>query len=331
MLRIVYCLTALALVPGLAPKAPAADQWLAITDPAEAGPDFLVQGEYVGKTQTENGLEDYGVQVIALGDGKFHAVGYTGGLPGDGWDGSEKVHADGETADGVTTLVAKDKRATAAITGGVMIIKDPNGRTVATAKRIERKSPTLGEKPPAGAIVLFDGSGVENFPKAQMTPDGLLEEPATSKQTFQSFRSHLEFRVPFMPYARGQGRGNNGYFCQGRYQVQILDSFGMELGKGECGAIYGLAAPGINVCFPPLSWQTFDVDFTAAVFEGGKKVKNARMTVYHNGVLVHDDLEIPATSSGASIKQEGPQPGPVFVQRHKAPLRFRNIWVVRKK
>jgi hypothetical protein len=85
------------------------------------------------------------------------------------------------------------------------------------------------------------------------------------------------------------------------------------------------------MCFPPLSWQTFDVEFTAAEFRDGKKVKNARMTVYHNGVLVHDNISLPATSAGALIKTEGPEPGPLFVQSHNAPLRFRNIWVVEKR
>jgi len=97
-----------------------------------------------------------------------------------------------------------------------------------------------------------------------------------------------------------------GYFCQSRYQVQILDSFGLEATKGDCGAIYGLAGPRVATCFPALSWQTFDVDFTAAEFRDGKKVKDAGMTVYHNGVLIHDRLDVPAASAGALIKVEGP-------------------------
>ena len=212
-----------------------------------------------------------------------------------------------------------------------MTVTNSQGKVIGTLNRVVRKSPTLGAKPPADAIVLFDGSSTDAFDGAKMTSDGLLMEPATSNRKFQSYRSHIEFRVPFMPYARGQGRGNNGYFCQGRYQVQILDSFGVEAAKGDCGAIYGLAGPKVNVCFPPLSWQTYDVEFTAAEFREGKKIKDARMTVHHNGVLIHDKLDVPATSAGALIKAEGPEPGPVFVQRHKAPLRFRNIWVVEKK
>jgi len=312
------------------PKPAGEDRDLAITDPAEAGPDFLVQGEYVGKIARGDRWVDHGVQVVALGGGEFRSVTHVGGLPGAGWNGSDKLHASGTTGGDVTTFVTEDGRGRATVQRGVMTVTDPQGNVVGRLSRVVRRSPTLGAEPPAGALVLFDGSSTDAFDGARMTPDGLLMEPATSRRKFQSYRSHIEFRVPFMPYARGQGRGNNGYFCQGRYQVQILDSFGLEATKGDCGAIYGLAGPKVNMCFPPLSWQTFDVEFTAAEFRDGKKVRDARMTVYHNGVLVHDDVAVGATSAGALIKTEGPEPGPLFVQSHKAPLRFRNIWVVEK-
>ena len=330
--------TPIAALPGKKPsshgKPTAGDPKVAVLDPSKAGPDFLVQGEYVGKINSEEGVNseegpiEVGVQVIALGKGKFHAVGHVGGLPGAGWDGGDKIHADGKTTDGATTFVSDDGNTKATIRDRVMTITSTDGRTIGALKRIVRRSSTLGARPPAAAIALFDGTSTEHFENARMTPGGLLMEPAVSKRKFQSYRSHIEFQVPFMPYARGQARGNNGYFCQGRYQAQILDSFGLEGTKGECGAIYGLAAPKVNMCFPPLSWQTYDVDFTAAEYRDGKKVKNARMTVRHNGVLIHHNVELPATSAGALIKKEGPEPGPVFVQKHNAPLRFRNIWVV---
>ena len=308
----------------------AAELGPAFVDPAEAGPDFLIQGEYLGPLDIDGKQVDHGVQVIAQGEGKFQAVVYTGGLPGAGWDGGAKVYAEGQTVGDVTTFVTADSAVTAKIERSVVTVNATNGKPLGRLRRVERKSRTLGAKPPAGAVVLFDGTGTDKLVDARMTPDGLLMEPATSKQHFQSVRCHVEFRTPFMPLARGQARGNNGFFCQGRYQVQILDSFGLEGTKRECGAIYGVAAPRINMCLPPLSWQTFDVDFTAATFKDGKKVENARMTVHHNGVLVHDDVEFPGTSSGALINQEGPAPGPIFVQSHNAPLRFRNLWVVEK-
>jgi hypothetical protein len=300
------------------------------TDPKEAGPDFAVQGEYVGKLKTDKGELACGAQVIALGNGKFRSVGYYAGLPGAGWDGKEKPVAEGQTQDGVTTLKAVDGEATATIKDGVMTVADANGQTLATLKRTVRKSPTLGAKPPEGAVVLFDGKTAENFQGGRMTKDGLLMQGATSKQNFQSFTLHLEFRTPFMPSDRGQGRGNSGFYAQGRYEVQILDSFGLEGLDNECGGMYGVARPKVNMCFPPLSWQTYDVDYTAAEYQDGKKVRGAKMTVRHNGVEIHKDVELPHATTAAPVG-EGPELGPIFLQDHGCPVRFRNIWVVEKK
>ena len=302
----------------------------AFTDPEKAGPDFAVQGEYAGTVRIDQGELKYGVQVIALGDGKFRGVGYAGGLPGAGWDGSEKRIAEGETTGGVVTFKIEDAEATATIKDGVIAGMDGDGNPVARFEKVERKSPTLGAKPPEGAVVLFDGTSPDNFRGGRMTEDGLLMEGVTSKQLFGSFTIHLEFRTPFQPYARGQGRGNSGFYAQGRHEVQILDSFGLEGEWNECGGLYKVAKPKVNMCFPPLSWQTYDVDFTAAEFEGGKKVNSARMTVKHNGVMIHENVEIPHTTVGARVREETPEPGPVYLQDHGNPVRFRNIWVVKK-
>ena len=118
---------------------------------------------------------------------------------------------------------------------------------------------------------------------------------------------------------------------QGRYEVQILDSFGLEGKHNECAGIYEVKAPSVNMCFPPLSWQTYDVEFTAPRFdENGKKTSNARMTVRHNGVLVHENVEVPGPTRAAPNK-EGSEPGPIFLQDHGNPIRFRNVWVLEKK
>jgi hypothetical protein len=331
MVRNAMFLSALVMVPSAVLPAAAAQRPRAVfTDPDKAGPDFAVQGEYVGKVKTEKGEMDCGAQVIALGNGRFRSVGYYGGLPGAGWNGKDKPVAEGQTRDGVTTLKAIDGEATATIKDSVMAVVDGNGQTLATLKRIVRKSPTLGKKPPEGAVVLFDGKTAENFKGGRMTEDGLLMEGATSKQTFQSFSLHLEFRTPFMPYARGQERGNSGFYAQGRYETQILDSFGLEGLDNECGGIYEIARPTVNMCLPPLSWQTYDIEFTAAGYKDGKKVKNATLTVRHNGVLIHKDQEVPRATRAAPVA-EGPEPGPVYLQDHGCPVRFRNIWVVEKK
>ena len=318
-----------ALVLSMAAGALAADAGKAFLDAATAGPDFAVQGEYVGNVPTDKGDEKVGVQVIALGDGKFHAVAYPGGLPGDGWDKSEKSEVDGQLKDGVAVFHHADKGLTGTIKDGVLTVTTDDGKTIATLKKVIRESPTLGAKPPAGAIVLIDGKSADAFRGGQVE-DGLLKEGDTSKQKFQSYRIHLEFRTPFMPFARGQGRGNSGYYSQGRYEVQILDSFGLAGANNECGGIYGVRKPDVNMCYPPLSWQTYDIDYQAAEYKDGKKVKDAELTVRHNGVLVHENVKVPHGTTAHPVP-EGPEPGPVYLQNHGNPVRFRNIWVVEKK
>jgi len=307
----------------------AGDPAKAFTDPAEAGPDFAFQGEYVGTVQTDEGTEKVGAQIIALGDGKFQGVGFRGGLPGEGWDKTDTVTIEGQTKDGAAVFSDSESGASAEIKDGQITVKGGDGKVLGTLKKVERKSPTLGAKPPQGAVVLFDGTTADNFQGGRMTPDGLLMEGATSKRNFQSFTLHLELRTPFQPYARGQGRGNSGFYAQGRYEVQILDSFGLSGENNECGGIYGVAKPAVNMCLPPLSWQTYDVDFTAAEYKDGQKVKNARMTVRHNGVLIHQDVEVPHATTAAPVR-EGPEPGPIYLQNHGNPVRFRNVWVVEK-
>jgi hypothetical protein len=304
-------------------------QQVAFTDPEQAGPDLAVQGEYVGKMKTDDAEKDYGAQVIALGNGRFRAVAFRGGLPGAGWDKSQKMRANGQTADGVTTF-ASGWGASVTIKDGVMTVTDADGREVGKLDKTERTSPTMGAKPPEGAVILFDGNSADKFRGGRVTEDGLLMPGAISNQTFESFSMHLEFQTPFMPTSQGQNRGNGGCHLQGRYEIQILDSFGLEGTNDECGGLYQLARPAVNMCLPPLAWQTFDVEYTAAAYEDRKKSANARVTVRHNGVLIHQDVELPRVRWTAPVA-EGPEPGPISLQDHGNPVRFRNIWVVEKK
>lgn len=264
---------------------------------AQQDPDFALQGEYTDSTR--------GLQAIAMGEGEFRVVVYTDGLPGAGWNGKDKQQLDLD-AEQLQAMVSK-------------------------FKRVERKSPTLGAKPPTGAVVLFDGSP-ETFKQhwkegARISEDGLLMEGCTSIDTFGDYSMHLEFRLPFMPKARGQGRGNSGLYHQGRYETQVLDSFGLEGKNNETGGLYSIREPDLNMCLPPMVWQTYDVDFTAARFdESGKKISNAKITVKLNGVVVHRDVELPHTTTAAPVK-EGEENGPIYLQNHGNPVRFRNIWV----
>jgi hypothetical protein len=316
--------------------ATAADSSPAFTDPAAADADFPFQGEYAGVVKYEAGGVNVGVQVIALGDGKFAAVAYPGGLPGAGWTPPDKMTGSGVREENVVKLEGVNLGGTkrqGEIRAGSLVVLDEAGAALATLPKVERKSPTLGAKPPANAIVIFDGPGPvdenETLLNPKLTEDGLLMQGVATKQEFGDATWHIEFLLPYQPSARGQGRGNSGAYFQGRYEVQMLDSFGLEGKNNECGGIYSVAAPSVNMCLPPLTWQTYDVEVTSPKYDGDTKVKDARLTVRHNGVVIHDDVEVPkVTPSG----RDGPDKtrGPLYLQDHGNPVRYRNIWVVPK-
>lgn len=298
------------------------------TDPAHAGPDYALQGEYRGSIETDNGERVYGVQVIALGDGKYRCIGYTGGLPGDGWSRGDEVNStESEAVDGKISFPLD--QADIEITPEKVAIL-VGGREVGKFPKVQRKSPTLGMKAPSDAIVLFDGSSADAFENGKLVEEKLLGATnVASKEKLGDHQLHIEFRTPFMPKSRGQGRGNSGVYVQGRYEVQVLDSFGLNGENNECGGIYSISKPIVNMCLPPLSWQTYDIDFVAARYDDtGNKSSNAKVTIKHNGVVIHDDLELPHGTPG--YHAEGPQPDSLFLQDHGNPVVFRNIWVVKK-
>ena len=299
-----------------------------VIDVEKADADFAVQGEYVGEAAFDGKEKGKtGIQVIARGNGKFHGEVLMGGLPGDGWDKGKKIPLDGDTSDGTVTL--KGPGVSAEIKGGKLLLTSTAGAPF-EFKHVVRESPTLGEKPPAGALVIFDGTNLDQFQKgAKMSEDKYVEQGANTLKPLQNFTLHLEFKLAYMPEASGQGRSNSGCYLQSRYETQILDSFGLKGENNECGGIYTIRKPDVNMCFPPLSWQTYDIDYTAAKFENGKKVKNATATVKHNGVLIHENAECTHATTSAPMA-EGPDPAPIHLQNHGSPVRFRNIWVVEK-
>lgn len=299
------------------------------TDPAKADKDFSFQGEYAGDFLEGSTVEKIGFQVIALGDGKFDAVAYRDGLPGDGWNQQDKMpFSEGTLKDGVVTF--SSPQGTITIKDGELEVVDTDGDSLATIKKVERKSKTLGEKPPEGAVVLFDGSNADEWKNGKVE-NKLLVQGTTSKKTFGSHKLHIEFRLPYMPKDRKQGRGNSGIYVQGKYEVQMLDSFGLEGKQNECGGIYSVKDCDLNMCYPPLSWQTFDIEYTAAKYEDGKLVASPQMTIYHNGVKIHDNVELPGdrNTTAAPVKA-GPDKGPIYLQNHGCPIRYRNVWVVEK-
>ena len=116
---------------------------------------------------------------------------------------------------------------------------------------------------------------------------------------------------------------------QSRYELQVLDSFGLDGADNECGGIYSIDRPAVNACLPPLQWQTYDIDFTAAKYDDdGKKTTNGRVTVKHNGITIHDDTELKHGTPGRH--KEGPDADSLFLQDHGNPVAFRNIWMVEK-
>jgi hypothetical protein len=297
----------------------------AYTNPAEAGPDLTMQGEWVG----ESGDDKWGIQVIALGKEGFKAVVHKGGLPGDGWDGGRKFEAAGKWEGDVVKFTSNDNHTLTLNKDGTGVGANPQGETL-DFKKVTRKSPTEGAKPPEGAVVLFDGTSADQFTNGKMTDDKLLMVGVVSKPKFGDHTLHMEFILPFMPDARGQGRANSGLYLQNRYELQILDSFGLKGENNECGGIYTKAKPSVNMCYPPLQWQTYDIEFTAAKFDGeGKKTANARTTIKHNGVVIHDNFEIDGKCPGG--QNETKDPGPIQLQNHGNPVFFRNIWVVEKR
>ena len=301
----------------------------AFADPSQTDEDFPIQGEYRG----EHDGKQAGVQVMALG-GKFEAVGYPGGLPGDGWNGDrdklKRVQAERAPGAATVTFLAHDANLRAEVGNQTLLLFDGQGLKLAEFPRVERESPAMGASPPAGAVVLFDGKGINRFPKSRITEDGLLMEGVTTEDKFTDCTVHVEFRLPYIPDARGQARGNSGLYLQGRYEVQMLDSFSLSGEDNECGGLYKTARPKVNMCFPPLTWQTYDVDFTAAKYDAsGSKTANAKLTVKHNGVLIHENQEVPAASTAAPVKEEN-TPGPIYLQNHGNPVRYRNVWVLPK-
>ena len=212
-------------------------------------------------------------------------------------------------------------------------------------KKVLRLSPTLGRVPPEGAENLFEGPSLDKWAHRggvaatwKVTSDGVVEilpnkkNDLFSKKSYKDCELHLEFLIPYQPNKTGPHRGNSGLYLQGSYEVQILDSYGVPGGWADCGALYRIAPPKVNMSAPPGQWQTYDIVFRSARFDNtGKVVAFPTMTVRHNGVFIHHEQIIDQMNTSINPTQKQlpvKEPRPLILQDHENNVKFRNFWII---
>jgi hypothetical protein len=194
---------------------------------------------------------------------------------------------------------------------------------------------------PKGALVLFDGADLSRWvyrkngqPAGWKVESGYTEVvPGTgdihTRDTFTDYQLHVEFWLPYMPQARGQGRANSGVYNQGRLEVQVLDSYGQPPRDNEAGGIYRVATPIRNPSKKPEKWQSYDIAYRAPRFDpAGKQTEQGRITVFFNGVMVHNNVGFDAQVTTSGIEGDPTRPGPILLQDHGNKIRYRNIWII---
>ncbi len=336
--------------------------WLCLTTVVSVLADEvdLIQGNWVGDWTLDKdaGGGKQTAKVVSLGNGD-----YLGSFTA--YDGSEQqnetfkfnIRGTADTDGNVhfeTTIslggrlgtfewkaVIKDGKFTGRYTNN----KNYTGRF--SLDREEKKVDALGMKPLPGAVVLFDGKNFDHWRRLDNETisweivDGTMRiNPSTkikgeiikshlvSKQTFKSAQIHLEYRTPFLPKARDQERGQSGVFLNGCYEIQILDSFGVDASDEVAGAIFKRKAPTQNVSLPPREWQAMDITYIGPKFDENGKIKTAgEITLVHNDVMVLDQIRMQEPTDGA-IRKPSSEPSGLILQDAGHCVEFRNIWLV---
>ena len=202
-------------------------------------------------------------------------------------------------------------------------------------------TPGEGTAPPSDAIILFDGTNLDNWENMEGGPaewevsDGAMTMVKgaggiRSKVVYGDCQLHIEWRTPAEVKGKGQGRGNSGVFLQGIYEVQVLDSYeNRTYSNGQAASIYKQSMPLVNACKPPGEWQTYDIIYRAPIFdEEGKLAAPAYITVIQNGILVQNHYQIKGDTPYIGLpKYEAHGEGPLMLQDHGNPVSFRNIWL----
>jgi hypothetical protein len=338
----------------------------ALTPAAE--PVDEIQGNWVGEWTLDGGSGGkQTAKIVGLGKGEYQAA-FTA------YDGSEQQNetfrfvisgtaGQNDKVDFSTSINLGEKLGTfewtaeaqkGKLTGRYTNKKQYTGGF--TLKRVELRPEAVGAKPLPGAIVLFDGKDLERWSSPDGSPspwkvaDGAVRVARRSvagkevaanlvcREPFKDAEIHLEYRVPYLPETRGIERGNSGVFLQGRYEIQIVDSFGQprevnnfgQLADDDsAGAIFKEVAPRENATLPPGQWQALDITFEAAKLDADGKVKQpALMTVRHNGVLIHDREKVSRPTQGAPVRDLKTASG-LVLEDGGQPVEFRNIWMVK--
>ena len=194
--------------------------------------------------------------------------------------------------------------------------------------------------PPSDALVLFDGKDFSQW-RSQgggeikwKLGDGFMETTQTggifTKEEFGACQLHVEWATPSVAKGDGQGRGNSGVYLQGRYEIQVLDSYeNPTYPNGQAGAYYGHAAPLVNACRPPGTWQSYDIIFHPPKAMPDGKMQDGSLTVLHNDVLIQDHVPVKPEATTAAPLKNVVEEGPLYLQDHGNPVRYRNLWIRR--